>query len=96
MGQRPPGCPVKWPVIFGPFGTDLFQEKLEGRRGINGGVLAGRRVSKTVPELGAYVSAPSEVRKRAHGVRDAGFAFRRPASAPNLQPAAFHFSLAHR
>ena len=38
----------------------------------------GVRVSKTVPELGACVSAPSEVRRCGHGVADTVFAFRTP------------------
>ncbi len=38
----------------------------------------GDRVSKTVSELDACVSAEGESRKRAHDVRDAGVAFRSP------------------
>jgi len=34
------------------------------------------RVSKTVPELGACISAPSEVRKGGHGVPDPAFGAR--------------------
>jgi len=44
----------------------------------------GGRVSKTVPELGACVSAPSEVRRCGHGVADTVFAFRTPGRPREL------------
>jgi len=53
-----------------------------------GGALPGLRVSKTVPEPVACVSATGEVRKGGHGVPDPVFAFRRPDRAPNPQPPA--------
>ena len=40
--------------------------------------VSGGRVSKTVPEPGACVSATGEVRRCGHGVADTVFAFRPP------------------
>ncbi|MEI7481796.1 MAG: hypothetical protein WCK75_05545 [Elusimicrobiota bacterium] len=42
--------------------------------------MTGNRISETVPEFGACVSAPSEVRKGEHGVLDPDFAFRSSGS----------------
>jgi len=48
-------------------------------------------VEKTVPELGACVRALSEVRKRGHGVDDAGFW--NPTPGRPREPAAAGISL---